>query len=626
MEHFATLRNTNTMIKLLLPLLLCLLPITAATAQFPTIPGRIAISSDGNDHDCDDITATAMTIALLARTSNASKLVYYGHSDHHWSSNLSEVCGTITDREAEMAISSHDTAELWGAFDLNVFINAKANTAAAIANLVTQINASSAGNPLWIIAAGPMDVIGQALAVAGANKDHVTVISHSTWNDNHSDNPEANDTAHTGWTWAEMQSANSTVTFTHIADQNPGLNVTESNYFWLRDSYDPRLRWIWDRHVQGGEASFDPSDAGMLYWLITGGGGAGDEGATPRKVRFILEPNVYPAQSAAWDTATPAEMGFDATAFAAALAACPDKTIVIRNGYVVGTKGNIATTGLVWSASKSLVALIFARQLYLNALTHDQTVAGSDVPTTPLATYRQFLSMSSDYGLNPHAPGTHFAYNNGGYHHVGTHLKTTFYTGRTHIQTLQDAFVNELGFENALGYNTSGFMSGWDGGWSMSTQDMARIAYLVLRSGNWKGEQVLSAPFIANLYLNQIPAGATFSTDTDDQFFNESNGITGPSMEGAYSFGFWLSHEHEIEGTVASSEAINMWGAFGTSVYISRLHNVIVATVNTGTTVSNPGPMVSGAEYNAIINSIVSPTPAKPTVCKWGATLPCSQQ
>lgn len=605
-----------------LKILLLLLFAVPVSAQFPAIPGRIAISADGNNHDCDDITATAMTIALLARTGNASKLVYYGHSDHHWSSNTVETCGSVTDREEEMRVSSEETAALWGTFSPSVFINAKANTATAISNLVTQINASSSGDPLWIIAAGPMDVIGQALNTAGANKDHVTVISHSTWNDDHADNPEGGESAHSGWTWAEMQSAFTTVTFTHIADQNTGLNVAESNYHWLRDSYDPRLRRIWDRHIVGGETTFDPSDAGMMYWLITGGGGAGDEGATPRKIRFILEPNVFPASGAAWDTATPAEMGFDTTAFNTALANCPDKTIVIRNGYVVGTKGNVATTGLVWSASKSLVALIYARQLYLRNVTHDATVAGSDFPSAPLATYRQFLSMSSDYGLSTggHSPGSHFAYNNGGYHHVGTHLKTTFYPSRTHIQTLQDAFVSELGFENALGYNTAGFMSGWDGGWSMSTQDMARVAYLVLRGGRWKGQQILSADFINTLYSNQIPAGATFSTDTDDQFFNESNVIDGPSMTGAYSYGFWLSHEHEMEGSLTSSEAINMWGAFGTSVYISRLHNVVVATVNTGTTISNPGPMVSGAEFNAIIASISS-SPLNPSVtCVWSST------
>ncbi len=54
---------------------------------------------------------------------------------------------------------------------------------------------------------------------------------------------------------------------------------------------------------------------------------------------------------------------------------------------------------------------------------------------------------------------------------------------------LQDAYVSALGFQDPLSYNTAGFLSGWDGGWSMSTRDMARIGYLILRNGNWKGQQ-----------------------------------------------------------------------------------------------------------------------------------------
>lgn len=565
-----------------------------------------------------------MSLTLLARTGNASKLVYYGHSDHHWSSNTVETCGPGTsDREAVMQDSVEDTMTLWGGFNVGVIFNARSDLSGAITALTARINESSAGNPLWIIAAGPMDVVGQALAAAGANKDHVTVISHSEWNDDHADNPEGGETSHSGWTWAEMQAANTTVTFTHIADQNAGLNVDESNYTWLQNSYDPRLTWLWDRHVTSGETPFlDPSDAGMVYWLITGGGGVGDEGATPRKVRFIIEPNVYPAQGGAWDTATPAEMGFNASAFATALAACPDKTIVIRNGYVVGTKGNVATTGLTWSASKSLTSLIYARQLYLNTVNHDDTVPASDFPSAPTATFRQFLSMTSDYGLNQpsHAPGTHFAYNNGAVHHYGTHLKATYFSGLTHAQTLSTAYVAALGFEDAFDYPDNppegpNHMSGWNGGWTMSTRDMARIAYLVLREGNWKGVQILSAPFIADLYTHKIPVGATASTDNDDDFYNQPGSTI--SVADHWSYGWWTNF------ATPNGSSISMQGLYGTAVIISWQHNLIIAHVNIGGT-GTPSPSnITTAQVDAIISTIES-VPLNPqTVCQWGGTTPC---
>ena len=63
-----------------------------------------------------------------------------------------------------MRISSEETAKKWGGFNLGAFINAKAQTASAVSALTNQINASSASNPLWIIGAGPMEVIGRAAA------------------------------------------------------------------------------------------------------------------------------------------------------------------------------------------------------------------------------------------------------------------------------------------------------------------------------------------------------------------------------------------------------------------------------------------------------------------------------
>src|SRR5215213_7232494 len=212
----------------------------------------------------------------------------------------------------------------------------------------------------------------------------------------------------------------------------------------------------------------------------------------------ILTPQItasnFPGSS--WQTATPQEVGMDPTKFAAAMNLLPSPSIVIRNGRIVGQKGDIARTGYVWSASKSMVALIFARLLQQGRISgYDVVVPGSNNPSDPAATFRQFLSMTSDYHLSPHSPGNHYAYNNGAVHFYGKYLQNTFYPGRSEVQMLQDAFVSNLGFQDSLGYNTSGYLSGWDGGWSMSTRDMARIAYLVLRDGNWNGQQLVPSSF-----------------------------------------------------------------------------------------------------------------------------------
>jgi len=248
----------------------------------PAFWGRIAISADGNEHNCDDITATAMTIALLATTGNAHRLVYYGYSDHLRSTGRDSTCNG-GNREEEMRIFAVETATCWGGFNTGVFYNAKQHTTAAVNALAAQINQSSASQPLWIIAAGSMEVVGRALAASDASRrPFVTVVSHSTWNDFHAEEPD-----HGQWNFDELESILGAHTY-HLIDQNDGLKASPTDYLWLRDAADPKLRWLWDRHIVSGLAHFDPSDAGMVYWLLHGGPHGGDQHATPHKLKTIL--------------------------------------------------------------------------------------------------------------------------------------------------------------------------------------------------------------------------------------------------------------------------------------------------------------------------------------------------
>ncbi len=256
---------------------------TVTNTAPPSMPARIAISSDGNDHDCDDYTATPFSIAILAKTGNASRLVYYGHSDHIWSTGTDGLCAG-GNREAEMHISTVDTANLWGGFAPGIFFNAKAQLSSATAALAAQINASSSTNPLWIVGAGPMDVIGRALTQSDpAKRQYVTVLTHSEWNNDHAP-------LH-GSQWSFQALGTTGVNLHTIQDQNAGLRVDPSRYTWTRDSSDPKINWLWQRHLASGlgsEPAFDPSDAGMIYWLVTGGVNGGDASATPEKLKTLF--------------------------------------------------------------------------------------------------------------------------------------------------------------------------------------------------------------------------------------------------------------------------------------------------------------------------------------------------
>ena len=236
--------------------------------------GRIAVSSDGNQHDKDDICATPMTIALFASAGFKNKLVYYGHSDHIWDNNASQ--------EQKMIESCEGTIERY-AYDESVtkVFNAFRQTNEAINCLAGAIEASTADNPLWLIGAGPMEVIGRAIKKATKGKQHVTVISHSDWNNKHA----AVD--HNGYHFNNFPDMG--VKTKQIKDQNGGLNAPYDDFNWLKNSSDPKLKWLWDRGQAAGKPKFDCSDCGMAYWLITGGVNGGDENGNPNKVKTILQ-------------------------------------------------------------------------------------------------------------------------------------------------------------------------------------------------------------------------------------------------------------------------------------------------------------------------------------------------
>jgi hypothetical protein len=254
--------------------------------------GRIALSFDGNVHDDDDIVALPMSMALLWAAGLKNDVVHVEYSNH--------VCkhGTENDGKPQfqgddavhMRESAQGVIERFG-YDASVFFDYTTKGTQATQNLIAAINASSADDKLWIIAAGPMETVWRGLNGAQtAKRQHVIVISHSRWNQNHGD---CGSNSHT---WSDMVKdfAGNGVLFVescgyssdspctqaelnnpkYLADQNISngdndFSTPESKWYWLRDSDNPDYRWLFSRNPFGNK--FDPSDAGMAYFLISGG-------------------------------------------------------------------------------------------------------------------------------------------------------------------------------------------------------------------------------------------------------------------------------------------------------------------------------------------------------------------
>ncbi len=270
--------------------------------------GRIAISSDGNEHDDDDWAATPMSLALIASQGLQDKLVLYTYSDHIWGSNQEQGTRHGMNAYEHMRESALGGKEHFG-FDKSTFICAVDAPAKAYRAMAEAINSSSDGDPLLIIAAGPMQVVGEALSEADKTKlKYVTVLSHSWWNNYHAD--KCYDKIwdqHTGWTFDEMKKAfaptdKGGVKFVQIIDQNGGkdylgMQAPIATFDWLKTSEarhkapyaEDSWEWLHSRlaacpKVINGERVYDPSDAGMLIYVFTG-----EEKTSPEMACELME-------------------------------------------------------------------------------------------------------------------------------------------------------------------------------------------------------------------------------------------------------------------------------------------------------------------------------------------------
>jgi hypothetical protein len=223
-----------------------------------------------------------MALAFFSATGNAGKVVHVEYSDHFWRNNDAQA--------AAMTESARvNTPSTWSGFDPNVFFDAHANTSSAVKHLSACINQSNASSPLIIIVGGPMQTVGMALAASDpAARKFVTIISHSTWNDIHA---KVSGPAEglTGTTYSFNDLGALGAHLLHIRDQNQTIRQPYSAYSWLRESPDPRLQWLWQGGQVSGKNTFDCSDAGMVFFALTG-----DENPSPEKVRALLRGNNSP--------------------------------------------------------------------------------------------------------------------------------------------------------------------------------------------------------------------------------------------------------------------------------------------------------------------------------------------
>jgi hypothetical protein len=244
--------------------------------DIPYTGERIVIVADGNEHGKGDWAATPLTLAVLAAREIQDQVMVYAFSSHTWGSNK-----THSGADAQMRESAFLGSKQFG-FKKTKFIEAVNAPNYAIIEITTQVNKSSAKNPLVILAAGPMDIIGTALGEADSTKlKHVRIISHSIWDQQHADSPEEGE-EHKGWTWEKLQEsyAGKGLNLITLSELGEGsFKAPLSAYGWLNDSpgKEPKpfekgsWQWLYSR-IEAAKSGdeVNPSDVRLLLYLLTG--------------------------------------------------------------------------------------------------------------------------------------------------------------------------------------------------------------------------------------------------------------------------------------------------------------------------------------------------------------------
>lgn len=247
----------------------------------------IAVVADGNSPDPDDIGGTAVSLAMARAFGSAGDVAYYAHScdlKPFQGSNQTITPALELERQQLMQTSAQGTASRWGGFGNMEIYNCRTQERAAINKLRDLINLATGTKPIAIILAGEPDVVYDAVAAAQAGKRRwVTIISHHVANEESADTPGKN--------ISDLRNDFPTVQVTRIPDQNTLLQTPIADWDWAKNHPDSRIKWLWDQGkiaeqdpaVRFQRGKFDCSDAGMMYYQLTG-----DENPDVPKIKKLL--------------------------------------------------------------------------------------------------------------------------------------------------------------------------------------------------------------------------------------------------------------------------------------------------------------------------------------------------
>ncbi|PHI19276.1 hypothetical protein CEQ90_13770 [Lewinellaceae bacterium SD302] len=276
---------------------------------------------------------------------------------------------------------------------------------------------------------------------------------------------------------------------------------------------------------------------------------------------------VFP--QAEWQLKQPAELGVNDSILQEAMrflaGHCKEdgleETMVIRNGYLIFAGDSIDKVHDIWSCTKSFTSAAAGMLAAEGKLQLDDYAADYEELLTekyPKVTIRHFLTMtngynaegqsrwnepSEDWSHTPYVPanplfepGTAYTYWDEAMIMFGRVL--TRAAGESLNDYLRPRLFDPIGIEPRAWWgegmiNDSTKINFGGTGLRMSASEHSRFGLLMLNQGNWEGQQLLDATFVAAAISNQVP-GSMVIGDTD----RKSTG-----GRGIYGYNWWVINE-----------------------------------------------------------------------------------
>lgn len=247
---------------------------------------------------------------------------------------------------------------------------------------------------------------------------------------------------------------------------------------------------------------------------------------------------VFPGST--WERRSPASVGLDGRKLNEFVARVGGDGCIIKDGYLVKAWGEVAASGDWGSAAKPMLStlLLLAVQegklTSVNALVKD--VGWELTPKDSTMTFRHLANMVSGYARGE-APGAAWAYNDSSIELFARSLEKVFQQPldvvcRQHLAALQ--------FEDGTIFGTR------DGrGVEASPRDYARIGWLWLNRGQWKGRTVIAEKLFTECVRPGVPANLPRTSAKGHDYLGVGSFGGGTDQRrhgpGVYGFNFWFN-------------------------------------------------------------------------------------